>query len=1078
VAFRRNIFLGIYAASGAAALLYEITWTRVLTLVMGHTVAAASTVLAVLMGGMGVGSWLGGWFEEWLGPKPRREKGAVRLRSYAALEVLVAASAWLVPAVLAAFVPLLKWAYEDGLATMRFGAARAAVSIAALAVPAMAMGAMFPIAASWSADTRLRSRHPSSPMADAGAVYAVNTAGAAIGALAAGLWLIPAIGVRATTAVGGTLNLAAAIGALLLARAGTQDDTAGAEPRTRPSRTPPVSRPSDARPSRPVIAWVAAGVSGFVALVYEVAWTRLLVLVVGPTTYAFAIVVASFIIGIAVGSAAGTRLVRRSSNPTVWLGGTLAFTAVAASAAGWFAATRLPIVIANAVANPSASFGAIFVGQAFGIVVLLLPTGFALGAAFPLALATASAAPLTLGSEVARVYVANTAGAIAGALLGGFVLLPVMGLQGTFRTAAWLGIAAAVGVWLSAASFKRPARGRAAATAALALGGVLTLLLPSWDLSLLASGAYKYAPYFTPADLDAERRAWSLLFYKDGASSSVAVREVAGMRSLVIDGKVDASNRGDMLTQRLLGLLPVLLHQNPQDVCIIGLGSGVTGDAALATGSVRRVDVVEVSPEVVKASAFFDAENGGLLKKSGVHLIVGDGRSHLRLTDRRYDVIVSEPSNPWMAGIAALFTREFFEEARGRLKPNGLICQWAHAYEMAPEDLQSIVRTFSSVFPESTMWLVGEGDLLLIGSNGSPVDPSAVERRWRLGRAPALLNDVGIDRRGAAFALLSLLAGGPAEVKGYGAGAAIQRDDRMALEYSAPHAIYGRSGVDNAAVIRQLAGPDGTDPALQSAMRDATDVSWTVAGEAELKANAFSVAYERFERAIRINSGNAEALAGLSEAAAGSNQEQRARTLLEDLAHAEPRNVNVRIELSRMLASAGDMSAAATLATEATRLAPDNPDAAEQLASVFADAGDADGLALAAATLVARFPGRDKGRYYNATARFLKGRPEEAIAEIRPVVAREPHDWRAQNLLGVACATVGLRDCALSAFTAAASANPRDPGTYVNLGLFYLQGGNPAEAVQNFSVALALDRTLPSARQGLADAQSALRMSH
>jgi spermidine synthase len=550
------------------------------------------------------------------------------------------------------------------------------------------------------------------------------------------------------------------------------------------------------------------------------------------------------------------------------------------------------------------------------------------------------------------------------------------------------------------------------------------------------------------------------------------------MRSLVIDGKVDASNMGDMLTQRLLGLLPVLLHPDPQDICIIGLGSGVTGDSALATGSVRSADVVEVSPEVVKASAFFGTENHGLLQRPGVRLIVGDGRSHLRLTNRRYDVIVSEPSNPWMAGIAALFTREFFEEARARLKPDGLICQWAHAYEMAGDDLKSIVRTFASVFPESTMWLVGDGDLLLIGSNGARIDPGGLEQRWRRGRVPALLKEVGIDDRGAPFTLLSLLAGGPAEMKRYGGAAAIQRDDRMALEYSAPRAIYGRSGADNAAIIRQLAGPGGADPAVRSALRDATDVSWTVAGQAELKANAFILAYERFERAIRLNSRNAEALAGLSEAAAGSNQEDKARMLLEELARAEPENATVRIELSRMLTSAGDPSSAATLATDAIRLAPDDPGAAEQLASVFADTGDVDRLALIADTLVARFPARDKSRYYHATALFLKGHPEEAITEVRPVVDREPHDWRAQNLLGAACATTGLRECALSAFRAAAGANPRDPETYVNLGLFYLQGGNAAEAARNFSVALALDRTSAPARQGLTDAQSALAASH
>jgi spermidine synthase len=344
--------------------------------------------------------------------------------------------------------------------------------------------------------------------ADAGTLYAINTAGAALGALAAGLWLIPAIGVRATTGIGVLLNIGAAVGALLLARAGLPDGVAGTDVPTGASGKRAAAR-FDARVPQPAVACAATAISGLVALMYEVAWTRLLVLVVGPTTYAFAIVVASFIIGIAMGSATAARLVRRSSSPALWLGAVLAFTGVAASAAGWFAAARLPVIVANAVANPSASFGAIFVRQAFLIATLLLPTTFALGAAFPLALATAGVAPLTAGRDLARVYASNTLGAIAGALLGGFVFLPAAGLQGTFRAAALIGIVAGFGVWLTAVPFKHPARGWTAATAALALGGAVVVFLPSWDLSLLASGAYRYAPYFAPADLDAAPSAGS-----------------------------------------------------------------------------------------------------------------------------------------------------------------------------------------------------------------------------------------------------------------------------------------------------------------------------------------------------------------------------------------------------------------------------------------------------------------------------------------------------------------------------------------------------------------------------------------
>ena len=543
------------------------------------------------------------------------------------------------------------------------------------------------------------------------------------------------------------------------------------------------------------------------------------------------------------------------------------------------------------------------------------------------------------------------------------------------------------------------------------------------------------------------------------------------MRSLVIDGKVDASNAGDMLTQRLLGLLPVLLHPNPQSVCVIGLGSGVTADSALATGTVRLADLVEVSPEVVKASAFFDRENEHVLGRPGVRLIVGDGRSHLRLTKQRYDVIVSEPSNPWMAGIASLFTREFFEDARSCLKPNGVICQWAHTYDMSPDDLRSIVRTFSSVFPESTMWLVGEGDLLLIGTNGGAIDLGGIERRWRQGTTPALLREVAIDDRAAPFALLSLFAGGPAELKRYAGDAAIQRDDRMALEYSAPRSIYGRTTTSNATIIRGLTDSNGTAPA---ALKQATDVSWTVAGAMELKADAHDIAYDRFQRAVRLNHRNAEALRGLSDAAAGAQRQAEERLWLESMARAEPDNAAVRVELSRMHAVNGNTELATTVAKEAIRLAPNDPMAGEQLASVYADAGDAEHLAPLADMLVSRFPQRDNSRYYQANAHFLNGRMREAMEEARTIVARNPNDARAQNLLGVACATSGLRDCALRAFNAALAANQRDPATYVNLGLFHLQSADPAAAVQDFSVALTLDRSSDPAKRGLAEAQAAL----
>ena len=1083
---QRRVFLLLYAASGAAALVYEVAWTRLLTLQMGHTVAAASTVLAAFMGGLALGSWLGGRVDAAV-QRGSSHPAVARLRAYAICEATIAIVAIALPVMLTAFVPLLSWAYHDGLSPATFGAVRVVLAITLLVVPAMAMGATFPIAVGWFA----------AGTPDAGHLYATNTAGAAVGALATGFWLIPSIGLRATTWLGVALNVAAAAGALWLAslpgermswptarpepvegrasaRGSTSSPRVGRTRTQKPSGTKRIPRQPAA--PLPLIATAAAAISGCVALVYEIAWTRLLVLVIGPTTYAFTTVVASFIFGLAIGAAAGARVAHRSSQPAAWLGAMLVVTALGASVAGWFAASRLPLLVAAQVANPDVAFAGVVTRQALGIALLLLPMTCALGAAFPLALAARSGTGVSgdrhnVAADAARVYAWNTLGAITGSLVGGFALLPAIGLENTFRAVAAVGILAALGIWIAVA--RSQTRGRVAAMACASAVAAVIVALPRWDQKLLASGAYKYAPYIRLDDLETELRTWRLLYYADGAAATVAVRELAGMRSLAIDGKVDASNMGDMLTQRLLGLLPVILHRDAQDICIVGLGSGVTVASALAPGTVRSADVVEISPEVVKASSFFERENQRVLDASGVRLIVGDGRSHLLLTSRRYDVIVSEPSNPWMAGIAALFTREFFEAARARLKPDGIICQWAHTYDMRPDDLRSIVRTFGSVFPEATMWLVGEGDLLLIGTNGGAIDLAGLGERVARGNTAAALNDVAVPHDAAPFALLSMFVGGPAELKQYGGNAPVQHDDRMALEFSAPRAIYGRMTDENANAIRALAAA-GHVPAVRAAVEQATDASWTAVGAMDLKADAHNLAYEHFQRAVRLNSRNADALSGLSDAAVSAQRQDEARTWLQSLANAEPGNASVRIELSRLLAATGNFDQAVAAAEDAMRLTPDDPRAGEQLASVLADAGDGARLGPLAERLVARFPGRDKPRFYRATALLLVGRTQEAIAEARQLLARDPKDGRTQNLLGVACATAGLGTCAVGAFEAALAANPRDPATHVNLGIYRLQSGNPAGAVEAFSAAVTLDRSSAAARQGLAEARAAL----
>jgi spermidine synthase len=1067
----RSLFLTCYAASGMAALIYQVTWTRLFTLELGHTVAASSTVLAAFMGGLAVGAWAAGTT---LGAST----SARRLQNYAGLEIAIALLALALPTLVRESRPLLAWAYADGDAPAQFAAIRVALSLALLGLPAAAMGATFPIAAAWFAGASGRSDRAIGGAL--GFLYAANAAGAAAGAIGAGFWLLPAFGARATTGIAAAINIAVAAAALWLARGDVQSARQAA-PSTKP-HAPSASRhasraastPRSASEARPLLAAAAAAISGSAALVYEVTWTRTIALIVGPTTYAFATMVAAFVTGIALGSAGGAALARRVLRPSLWLAAALVATAASATAASLFAGTRLPLLLAAQVST-GADFDAILPRQVFAVFLLLLPTGITLGATISLALATAASDIVFAGRDAARVYVANTLGAIAGALAGGFLLIPMSGLQGTIvatsRVVAILGLLTiAAVVWRR--DGRRWVRGATAAAAVVCALLCAVVALPSWDRDLLSSGAYKYTRSVGLAAFETTLRAGTLEYYREGAAGTVSVRRVAGSRALAIDGKVDASNAGDMLTQRLLGALPVLLHRDPQDVLVIGLGSGVTVGAALASGPVRRADVVEISPEVVEASAFFASENRNALRASGVRLINGDGRSHLLLAARRYDVIVSEPSNPWMAGVAALFTREFFEAARERLEPDGLLCQWTHTYEMEPGDLKSIVASFASVFPDGTMWLVGDGDLLLIGGNGPGLE-SRLERLTALEHTrvlPDALADLVSPPSATAFVLLSLFAGGPAHIAAYSGDARVQVDDRMALEFSAPRAMYAAAQTDNTAEIRALASAAPFPALVTAALNDADSERWTARGAVALRADAFALAADSYRRAIALDGRNAEALRGASQAAARQGRIAAAQQWLESLAREQPSNPAVQIELSYVTAAAGQIDEAIAYATAAVRLSPDDPRPVEQLASVLADAGDADRLAPVADDLVSRFPDREDGRYYQAVSLMLQGRQAEAAAVARRLLSTSPNHARAQNLLGAACATIGDLACARAAFARSIEISSRDPSPYVNLGALALQTGDSSTAVRYFREALVVDAESAAARDGLARA--------
>jgi spermidine synthase len=1052
----------IFAASGAAALIYEVAWTRLLTLQVGHGVAAASTVLAAFMGGLALGSAAGGRVAARLTP-------LAALKGYAALELGIALLALILPLELRALDPLLERAYADGAGGAAFVVLRVSASLLLLSVPAAAMGATFPTASRWFV------QHAGDAAREAGALYAMNTVGAAIGAALAGFVLLPAVGLSGATWVGVLLNVVAAGGAWSIARSGAPaaaaDDQgraqaaprAAGEGRRRGKRAASAAAAPAVTP-RPVLAALGLAISGFASLVLQVVWTRLLALVLGPTTYAFSTMVAIFIAGIAVGAAIAARIAPRLRQPAIGLAVSLALAVGAAAIAAGFV-DRVLLAVAAVVAQPGVSYTTVLLRQALFAIALLAPMTVAFGAAFPFAVAVATRRDDTVASDLGVIYAANTAGAIGGALVAGFVLLPWLGLHGSLRFVTVVGAAGALLVLLAAG---RLGRAQAAAAALAIAVIVLGVRLPQWDRLLLSSGGYKYAAVLRAPDLRTGLTAGELLYYREGPAGTVAVRKAGGTLSLAIDGKVDASNSGDMLTQRLLAHVPLLLHPDPKKVAILGLGSGVTLGSALRH-PIASAEVLEISPEVVAASRFFDAENHTATLDPRTRLIVGDGRTHLSLTREQYDVIVSEPSNPWMAGIASLFTREFFAAARERLAPGGVLCQWAHTYDISTEDLRSIVATFLSVFPDGTLWLVGDGDVLLVGSN-SPLEPrmATIADAWRRPGVAADLASVGALEP---YHVLSMfVAQGP--VLGLWAGdAPVQSDNRASLEFSGPSSALAGKGADNAALLRAVAAArEAAPPAVSHALAAATAESVRNRGRMLLQADAARPAYDDFVSALERSPDDALALDGLIRASATIQKHGDARALLTRLA-ADPARVNARLALSRLLASEGAYDEAVRIPLGLLHDNPANVPALEQLASILSDLGDTERMQPVVVSLRQHAPDSEAAHYYSAALLFLEGRTALALDEARRAVELNPANAKAHNLVGACLASQGQRDPARAAFEASIAADPRDPGTYTNLANLERESGNLDRAARYFVEALMIDPSSESARQGLAALQ-------
>ncbi|MFT3907483.1 MAG: fused MFS/spermidine synthase [Steroidobacteraceae bacterium] len=767
-------FIGLclcFTLSGVAALIYQTAWTRQFALVFGTSELAVATVLAAYMGGLALGARLAALYLPRI-RRPVRWYALLELGIGAAAALLVPAGLWLAERLLVSWFGNQPAPPDSALSGSTWFYLVAAFVI--LMIPTTLMGATLPLLVrdGVQSDAQIGAR--------TGLLYACNTAGAVAGALLCALLLLPALGLSGTVWSAAAVNLLVGVVALVLlqtpaaatptdnaAVSGTEFSAAGGASNTALAASTP---PRWARGADWVLPLLL--LSGAVSFVHEVLWTRLLQRVVGGSVHAFGIMVASFLLGIALGGALGARLARDRQRAVQAL--VLSQLGIALGAVlAWYAVDELAALLTTQWQR-----------EGFGLVVLL-PLTFAIGLTYPLAVRVLARGVADASSAAARVYSWNTLGAIAGALLGGFLLIPALRYEGTIRLLVLLSTLLALGSALLLLPLRRAwlvAPAVAVLGAALFHPGVPDRLL---RVSPLRSGVGE------------------MVYYGVGRSADVVAMVDDGLIGLRTNGLPEAAivvhgGLAPSSVEAWMSALAVVSRPDTAHMLVVGFGGGNVLQAV--PQSVRNVDVIELEPEVIAANRrIATLRNSDPLSDSRVHLIQNDARGALSLTDARYDAIVSQPSHPWTAGASHLYTREFMQQARSHLNPGGVFVQWMAAEFMDEPLLRSLLATLADVFPQVRLYRTSPTTLLMMGSD-APIEP---ERHLATTQRVLDSSSLHYARIGlhAPEDLVAALALDDAGVRAAAGGQAPITDDDNRLATANPYSRGGGMTADRVAAL-------------------------------------------------------------------------------------------------------------------------------------------------------------------------------------------------------------------------------------------------------------------------------------
>lgn len=920
---RSNWIYFLFFFSGISGLIYQIVWTRMLTLVFGHTIYSVSVVLSAFMAGLGLGSYLWG---------TTIDKAGKPLLIYGKIELLIGITAAFLSLLFSEFSPIYVWFYQwipDLLSQTGFF--KVALVFSLVLVPTILMGATLPIMAKYFVTEETHAGK------QVGYLYSINTFGAAAGCLLAGYFLIEYLGVLQTAWLAAFVNIFIGILCILKFKK--------SEPATPIAWDLPRPEPLSLQIEKENIIWIATSfLCGFTALAYEVVWTRILVFGMGSTVYSFSLMLANFLFGITVGGLLIIPFFKRNFDLR-WLltlfqfgiGFYLIFSIYQSS---WILSSFIRPL---RMESPITEF---WIDMRNASALMFVPT-ILFGMSFPVLTHLVTRGSNNVGSSLGTVYGTNTLGGILGSLVAGYLLLPKLGSQQTLTVLAMLNLLTGVLLFATSKYFTGIIR----KGIAVSVSGLLVFLLLAMPDDLLKG-------IFMRNSLG-KKNPETLVYLDEGLTTTVAVfnddDDILGIKrkSLILNGvNMSASHMDSRKYMTLLSYIPLLLNENPKDVMVICFGTGLTSGAAGVYPGIDSVDAVDISPGVFNAGHLFSHMNYDAITNPKIHKIVQDGRNHLLTTSKTYDVITAEPPPPTNAGAVNLYTKEYYELTKKALKPGGIVSQWIPLHSQTETHIYEHFRTFLESFPYVMSWYPVKRELILIGSNDPiNIDYGKIEKRLKHPVVNEVMRKIGFETPFSFLGSIWFLEG---ELKNMASKQRLITDNNASLEFF----ISSPDGISRENIYQFLKNRSSFEGVLTKIKnlgneeKEKLKKHWGQRLNAEyagdvfelavkfLNENNLKAAIEKFKEAIKLDPDFGLAHFFLGTALVAKGDFKKAETHFRNTIRLQPDYAAAYGELGNTLLAQGDLDEAMAQYIAAIEIKPDFFDVHIGLAIAWENKGE------------------------------------------------------------------------------------------------------------------------------------------